>query len=506
MDEEELEDEELNEEDEEDEEDQEQEMQEEEDKKKKLEEKALKTKLTIMAGRLVAKGDVVLNAQDKKTVKDAKKHKPLKEDINRINAILIANKVKKTMQTVGKVASSGPALWYVVLGALIIFLIICVIVIIVSIVQSATGAGGGSEFGINGKDFYGARMVYKNDEIASVCMVEDYVELVENGINSTTAIKTASKDGKTYNVEVSVNIALPEEDYNFEEFDEAEFQAEYAVLYETIFDIAKIVYKVDNNAETTATTLIECVDGILYFGYGETAMAEISTLLTDKIVENITFTSKDDSEHKLTIADIQNVATPKLTTLYAEAKYAVRTEKLFIKDFILESDDAKVSGVTAENYIAMIFMPKKNVTINKFSFVAGGENLSDLTVELFNNGSSINIIKDDADYGQDLPTEEGEEETEQPKKEAYIYMTNEDLGITVETYQDIDENNLTALKDGMSLYDVVEKVNDYSIYLELSTQSQTIQFYTFKLNGVYVKLNCSNPFAFTEFETLWEAN
>ena len=126
------------------------------------------------------------------------------------------------------------------------------------------------------------KFINENQEKATTKIIEDYVEIIEDGIQEATSITTVSKDGEDYDVQVSVNIALPQ-NYDYNNFNEESFQLQYPQTYALVFDIAKLVYKFDNQAETTATKLVECVDGILYFGYGQTVMADVSKLLNEQI-------------------------------------------------------------------------------------------------------------------------------------------------------------------------------------------------------------------------------
>lgn len=485
---------------EEDEEEEEEEQESEEEKKKKeLEEKILKNKLKAIFTK-VSKGSATkLNATDKKTVKDAKKHENLAKDIKKINMVLAINKVKKTM----KMMSSSPAFFYVFMGILIIFLIICVVAIVGSMMpwlfpdDENSKNGASAMFGITGKDFYGARMVYTDDDLAAKSIIEDYVELVENGISEAESITsaTASASGESLSVVLTVNIELPNEEYDYSQFNETTFMSEYGVLYSTVYEIAKIVYKADNGTDFAGGSLTDCVNGILYFGYGD--MTEISNYLIPVIVQNSTFVSSNDTEGKLDqVNDINPLIENKLTTLYGNTKYSTRTEKLFVKDYILTGEDDMMKNISQQNYIAFIFMPKKNVNFTKFSFSVGNADLTNFEIELTNNGDKVNISKDDFDFSIE----------ENSSKQSYIYssglFTNESAGV----FTDIDTNNLSALAEGLSLFDIVDSVDNYSTYLETKTDANSVQYLTIKQNGVVVSLSNTEAFSFVEFETKWNAS
>ena len=90
------------------------------------------------------------------------------------------------------------------------------------------------------------------------------------------------------------------------------------------------------------------------------------------------------------------------------------------------------------------------------------------------------------------------------EKQSYIYSSSGDLSIEANKFS-IDEQNLSALADGVSLFDILENSNlneDY--YLETKTDENSNEFLTFKKNGVVVNLKNDEPFSFVEFETAWQ--
>lgn len=460
-------------EDEESEEDIEEQMSAEQKRQFEIEEKILKNQLRATMAR-ISGGAIALNMSEKQTMKKAKAHPNLKKEMTTVNLILVANKTKLAMKTM----SASPVLYYVFIGVAILFLVICVVAFIGSIMPwlfpNEDGSTGdvSSAFGITGKDFYGARMVYRNDEKASISIIEDYVELVESGINETKTLETGE-------LTLTINITLPDDEFDYSQFEENDFKSQHAVLYNTVFDIAKAVYNVDNSATYSGTSLIECVDGILYFGFNQTIMADVSGIVSNAISTNTTVSDG---------SDVSSQIQSKIGALYSQPKYDIRTEKLFVKDFILDGEDDKVKGISKENYVAFIFMPKNSVTFKKLSFSAGNADLSEFEIKLLNNGSEISLKKDDSDFGGESGN-------------TYIYTSNENVNVSASMFADIDANNLSALSAGLSLFDVVESVDNYSLYLQENENS----VYTVKKNGVVAELNNKEAFNFVEFETTWQA-
>ncbi len=452
-----------------------------------MEEKILKNKLKATFVKVLQSGKSKLSSVEKKDMNKAKQHPNLKGDINRINLILGVNKAKLAY----KLMASSPALGYVCIGVLILFLVIAAIAAIGSIMpwlfpkdENNDGTVNAAN-GITGVDFYGARMVYGDNDKATKAIVEDYVEFVENGILEVEQITSvvAENGGSSFNVELTVNLTMPDEKFDYSNFDETNFSSNYSELYAIVYDIAKMVYKIDNGVDFNGVSLVQCVDGIKYFGYGD--VAGISSMVTEAIVNKVTYVSSNDTEGKLTINDISDTARNKLQTYYSTYSTA-RTEKLFVKDYILQGENM-MSDIKKENYVAMIFMARKNVVFTKLSFAVGNADLTNFVISV--NGQPMSTDGDN--LGDD-------------KNQSYIY--SETGIISCGKFPDIDENNLGALSNEMSLYDIANLTN-YSTYL-MQTTSQgenPTNYLTVKKNGVVVNLFNTEAFNIVEFETTWQA-
>lgn len=460
-----------------------QQQQQEQQQKLKLQEKLDRAKLKALNIKLKMKSAVALTGTDNQLYQKAKKNKNLASDVAAIDATLAMNMVKNS----SKAMSATPGLQYILIFALVFFLAICVVAMMYSIFS------GNSEFGITGKDFYGARVVYKDDEKATASIVEDYVELLETGIEQ-------ANNTSLTNLDMSINITLPDEEFSYSEFDEGEFASSYPVAYSTALQIAQLVYKVDNGAASSGS-LVETVNGIKYFGIvkvDENAndTDDIAEIITDSILANATFKNKDTSKTEIDAADVdaaKNQISANLQATYSQEKYSQRVEKIFVKDYILTGEQ-KLTGMAQENYVAFMFMPKTDVSFSKLSFAVSGSDLSEFTIKLKRNGEEVNINKDDADYSTD----------ENDNK--FIYSTNLMVPISAFQYDAIDTNNLDALSEGMSLFDIVENSElNYSIYLETKTSDTDVQYLTIKQNGIVVELSNSEKFNFAEFETKWSA-
>ncbi len=467
-------------------------------KKKEIEEKVLKAKLTKILTEVTSKSQVVLLPQQQKTMRDAKKHESLKAQIGAIQAMLTVNKVKQTAKASKFIMAIGPALPYIGIGLLCILLVIICVVFFASLfsyLDSTAGNNtGDSMFGVTGKEFYGVRMVYRDEDLAEKKIVEDYVELVEKSKNEVEGITSVTANGETYSLTLNISLTLPSEEYDYSTFEEASFKTEFATTYDLVMSVAKEVYKADNGTDYAGTSLTECVDGIKYFGYSN--ILPLSENLINKILETSQISATDSEGATVvesgTISNIKNALTDtalaNLMSEFSLEKYTIRTEKLFLKDYILEGDEATVSGVDKQNYVAMIFMPKQAVKFESFSFAVGGTDFTDFEISLTYDGNNHSVTTD----GDNLGDEDNK---------GYLYYTN-DLNLSAGVYDGIDSNNLEVLKTPKSLFDLVQETN-YSTYLTTET-IEGVQLQTFKKSGVVVNLKNSTPFIITEFETMYE--
>jgi len=456
----------------------------EEDLKKKIEEKLLKNKLRLILANL-AGGRTKLNPSEEQTMKKSKQFPNLKKDRDLVNVFLTANKSKMAMNLM----SASPILFWVAIGALILIVAICAIVLMGSLFSwlDSNLFGFNSMSGVTGTDFYGARMVYIDDEQASKKIVEDYVEFVENGIVQTESLTSVTKGGSEISVTLDVNIMLPDDSFDYSSFDESLFKTEYSVLYTTIFDMAKKVYEIDNGSNYAGTNLLECTNGILYFGYDRNIVANLSDIVSQSIADNTTISSPDVSKDDLK-AEIEE----KFAEVYSSEKYSNRTEKYFIKDYILE-DDQTMQNISKQNYVAMIYMPKKNVKFNKFSYAISGPNLDGFDIYITNNGGRVELKDHDGNLGNE-------------ENKNYIYTSAGLLGLEQGVFEDIDTNNISALSEGVSLFDIIQNETiDYSKYLLVETNSNNDECFTFKQNGLVVHVSNSEAFGFVEFEIKWKA-
>ncbi len=404
--------------------------------------------------------------------------------------------------------------------ALIIFIIIAIIVIVATLFpflfpdDSAGGSKGtASPFGMKGDMFYGGRFVYKDEVLSRNGLIEQYVDIVETSVENlqaqtyTEIVKGEGEDDVYYDVRLTLNLTLPADDFNYEKLDLTQFQTDYVDLYNIVGEIAKVAYKVDNNVTEAPADLIETLDGIKYFGFNEQMIGSNIDDTTDNIIEiiysSLAKTEVISIEEKLaTDSDVSNYVPATNATLESldeeirenilqtgDAIDKVRAEKLFIKDYILEDAESYMEGIEKKNYVALIYMSKENVDFSYVSYTITIDKNADFAVTLTNNGSEITLTKGE---GENLGNEEETSEL------SYMFKTSENLKQVCNTTTIIDVSNLKQFTNGSSLFKVVSKASDYTIYLEETTDENDEKVLTFKTGNMYATFETDMEFYFNE--------
>ena len=450
------------------------------------EERIIKNQLKAFTMKVISKKLTRATAfSDVKLLQQAKKMGKFNKELGLINRLFEANMAAKT----SKYMSASPAIIWVIVGALCLFLLIAFVSIFAGV--SADNQAGNSTAGVTGEDFYGVRVAYANEELAKTKIIEDYVDIVLKGaenIEETTSITTG---GTTYDVQLTLNADLPAS-YDYSSFREVDFASDYDIVYSIVFNIAKKIYFLDNNEEYIGTSLIECVSGIKYFGYANidalaqlTAQALVGSTTIDEVRDNNGAVSDAGVLNNISIQLEENVAYNLALEISA---HNVRCEKLFVKDIILTGDEM-VSGLTKENYSLYMFMPNKEVVFEAISFNVGSVNLENFAISATYAGNSYAITTDNMNLGDETDL-------------CYIY-SNEDINLRVPTFTDIDANNLEALATAQTLFDIVQNTElDNDLYLQ-TKEIEGEQIISLKISGLAVETSNSNPFILTEFETLW---
>jgi hypothetical protein len=310
-------------------------------------------------------------------------------------------------------------------------------------------------------------MVYKDDERAKNDLIGSYLMAIQTSIESV--------DGKNVNDQtVDVNIEMPDEDY---EIDYKTFSTDFPELAALVVKIANVVSAADNG-QTSATTIEECLSEIKYFGLPASRVNNIASDISDFIEENSTTSSGGKFEGEV-------------SSLINLQDFTTRVEMYYIKDYIFNSDEEMQSGVSNQQYVAFIFMPKIDVSFKSVSLKLEGENLDGLSCGLTYNQSALSLVEADGNF-----------DDEGVSRKIYEHTS----AISASTFQDIDGENIRALSEGLSLYDIVNSEDLKSdLYL---TFGETSGVYTYKNNGLSLNITFKDgveikPFIVNEYATDW---
>lgn len=468
-----------------------------------------------------------LTKTEKDVVNRVKKTHPI--EVQRLNLIMQQKKQAFYSKVKSVITPALPFIGYMLLA---VFIIIVVIVIIATLFpflfpDDNNGTGGAaSPFGMKGANFYGGRVVYKDETLSQNGLVEQYVDIIETSVENlqnatiTHTVNNGEED-VTYDVKLTINIALPsnageddvtaqEEDeenagYNFEELDLTQFAVDFPDVYAMVESMAKVCYKIDNDADAGEVEITEILNGIKYFGFtaemlGSNFDSAENTIIgvvyrylfSDGLItleEKLTTDTQYTTATNVVLNDVTDEIQNSLTTTFASFS-TVRTEKLFVKDFILSGDDSYMEGVQKENYVALIYMAKNNYDFDYVSYMITLDPSAEFSMKVINGDSEISLTRDDGEnYGEEDATDL-----------TYTYTSSKSLNKTVETSTIIDTNNLNMLENACSLYRLVrladEKGSDYNIYLESSADSPEVL--TYKKGNMYVEFDSTTEFMFNE--------
>jgi len=488
-----------------------------------IEERTLKPKLEKLELSLKTRQFAYLTYFEKKQLEKAKKHPNLKILVKKIQAEYGVLVVKTTNKVL---TAASPVLMCLGYAAIFLFVISLIVAVVGAMMpwlfpdEEGGSQSSKASFGVKGSDFYGVRTIYTNDEMSRVGLLEDYSAVIEdvreNVVTYTKTITREEDDGsggkitKTYTVTVEVKLSNLETvkdgetvEYDFKTFDEDEFSTSYNDYYKLLSDISEVVRLKDVPTGAVPATLVEKLDQIKYFGFDSslinTAETEASNDVDDVIINyfsnslNYNLITKDSGGvivPGVLTADEQNEIVEELKTKATETINAIelaRAEKIFIKDYILNGEDDMMQDIAEEDYIAWIFMPKKSVTFEKFSFYVTHKDVDNFDIRINGNGGEISLKEDDANFGDE----------EHPTYSYYIT----DVSVSADEFTDIDTENVEALKQGLSLAKIIR---DENINKDTFLKSNSEGMYTYKSDGVYVEFTSDIKFVCVEMETIWK--
>ncbi len=442
---------------------------------------SLKNQLTELRKKLRGRLLPVLSPSEKHLVSKGRRKYP--NLVKRINSSLKAkqDRLKFFLSILGTI----------VVVALGLFIVIFLAVAIGAWFDSMFSwlYGGDDSKGISsdtpimtGANYYGLRAIFRDEEQARADLINQYVDIVDNAIDS---VEAGAQD-----YSLTINIDLPVE-YDFASFEELTFASEYPELYTIIAGngttngIVDIVY-LNDNPQGTAVELYEQLDAIMYFGLSSELNSEVANLLINYINSNDLYSINSESSG-MDNSQIETNIENSINQYFTNAS-TVRTEKLYIRDYIFSGSDKGINNLVRENYISAIYMPLTNVSVSDFEIVLGGENIDLSTFAItVSDGTNSAIMSAEL-----LDDSDGK---------GVYYFKAKNMTFSSNKYENIDEDNLSYLANGKSIYNIFTESSesgvDYNIYLQekSNTENENIKYLTFKDNGG-IKLDFSGDFNF----------
>ncbi len=441
----------------------------------------LKRKLKMVDSKVMRRQVPVLSSQDRKVLTQAKHSDPT------LKAEAYKTEVKRAQKWgqfwLKTIQSIAPAIPYIFYGMLILLAILVVACTITSMFAWLTGGSGGNSKGMNsafggtGKDFYAIRMVYKDEDQASKLVLNDNATLIYGALDSlhdtssyTLTIKltlpedkTADYDNETANEKIkNLMQILAEKQYVYDNPNYAENGIDLATL--TLTEKAKSVKYFGLNTELISTFKTEIVDNFILYNFN----------MVDGI---LTFTPiTDDSDPDATPIDADTVRANVQSALdaYFASLSTTRSEKLFVRDCVLEGENM-LTDVEMKNYVAVMYLPRKNVSFSAFKFYTYGADPKALTIEM--NGKTY------SNY-EEWPVDK--------TKTMYTYSLDSVSATAVAGY-----DPTTAVTTATALYKLATTAN-----ADNYTTTDENGLLTYKDYGLVLKFNTADSFSFVDEVTL----
>lgn len=342
-------------------------------------------------------------------------------------------KIQKTWKIISAIASAlGPV------GCVILFVILlCVIVGAVVATMMPWKISGNENLGstsvsVTAENFYGVRGYYLDEEQARIDLLNNYVAILNDSIEDAKGISVLdlnatptddpSDDTK---VLVEIDIAFPNSEYILglttnEKF--AQFESENAVAYTMIYNFAKQVYagfETESQAtefnkfvatDSEKNDLMECLDAIQYFGFdltktfdsiGGTFKSNLIDVVVDDADSDIDIKGKttiykldDDGEKTTTTIEFSNIQNKVESFVSGRlGDTDSTTEKIYVIDILPTTEGTQIPQ---KNYVSVIFMAKRNLTLSNMSFIV--RNADSMTA----NSSGTDVPLSVSDYDEDV--------------------------------------------------------------------------------------------------------
>lgn len=357
--------------------------------------------------------------------------------------------------------------------------IVCMAILVIAIAVNQNVDVENGQFataaGISGDKFYGARYIYYDDEKAVQELESNYQNLVVDLVTRIDEI-----NGIDATIQLTWTGDRPAE----------------------LTQMIKVVADQTDNSDEVFDSLYDHLEIVDHFGYTGTELDNIQSALLKYIKENNIF----DIDEEVFTSNFDDIYNTIFDTNYSSLN--VVAPLYFVQDVILESDDAMLETMPEKNYVAMIFMPKEEVTIEEINFMlyikeeSVDENAAtQVKIEFVSNNSNNETI-----LASDI-ADSSWWDVDQSAKETKV-VTN----ITLSQFASIDLTNQQLL-NGASIYSLIEsglQINSTKIaqlfssvevadnnqnYIEINYLPSTDQ------NCYYLRFEADGVFQFCEYYT-----
>lgn len=411
-----------------------------------------------------------LTYDDKLVLQQAKQNPGLKKRANAAE--------NKQKQKVGHTVLTGVQIFAAILPLILLFALIFLVALVFAQIMDSMfgwlfgggsgGSGGGmnSQYGADGNNFYAVRLVYKDDEQASKIILNDYAELIYGAFDTVN-------DTDDYTINVNVTIPTDKQ----ADFDETTADEKIKNLMGVLTEKAYVYDNPDYaslGVDISTLTLAQKAKDIKYFGLNSALIGQFKTEIVDNFIlfnfntvdGVLTITPKGENtiDETTVKANIQAA----LDTYFAGLNSS-RSQKYFVRDCAL-SGDGKLTNVEQKDYVAMMYLPRQNVSFKSIKFQVYGVNTDDFSIDF--NGNNYSSF-------EEWPIDDSHM--------AYYYTIGENLNISASAVSGFDA---TIAANPTALYKLADKAN--------YTQTNADGILTYQEFGTMFKFNSSQPFTFAD--------
>lgn len=375
----------------------------------------------------------------------------------------IAEKAKAATKVVGmKLAKifKNPLFWKITLVGLIFLVCLVLVDVVVSTVTAffsfdtfnkSTGKMS-SLHGVNGDSFYGARFIYKDDEKASIEMIEDYKQLAYTlVVDVKDYLEIKDSQGQTINLENYPNLPL----------------------YNTIATNFSIELAKKQDKSFTGTTIEESTKIVDHFGLKNDEFTIVLNSVASTLKNNNVIVDSSSEE------DVLN----KLNDSFEKEKYSkykTAFDKVYVKDYLLKDSESVIEDIEKQNYLGMIYMPKTNVIFKEASYGFVVPENAEISVELKQKtNTDIKTLKEKTKVDSSWYTED----------DCEIYEAD-NLNVILTTFTAINSSNINELENPKSIYSLKQN-NAYNLFFKTTENN----IYT---NLTWIEMINSNNYMYLE--------